>query len=225
MQSVLQRALGESFRRLHPQLQRQYAIHSGSGLACVGRGVMERIWHGAFYTLPFLYLGSFRRIMFTETGRDVPFTIENYAYVDRFGRETITWVRSFELRRRRSFDEWLIFSERRKRLVVYAGTHQHLAVELDASADEKGALNLRTGAQRIFLPLVGLRFPQLFSGVADVRESFNEAAGYFEIDVHVAHRFWGPIFGYRGRFELEWRECRPEQIPAHARPIREERRE
>jgi len=28
--------------------------------------------------------------MFPETGRHIPFTIENYAFVDRFGRETVS---------------------------------------------------------------------------------------------------------------------------------------
>lgn len=50
--------------------------------ASIGTGVMEEIWHGEAYTLPFLYLGSWRSIMFPETGRDIPFQIVNYAYVD-----------------------------------------------------------------------------------------------------------------------------------------------
>jgi uncharacterized protein DUF4166 len=54
---------------------------------------MEKLWHGAIYTLPFLYLGTWRRIMFPESGTNVPFTIENYAYLDGFGRETVTWIR------------------------------------------------------------------------------------------------------------------------------------
>ena len=54
---------------------------------------MHEIWRGPFYTLPFLMIGTWRNIMFPERGRDVPFEIENYAYRDSFGRETVTWMR------------------------------------------------------------------------------------------------------------------------------------
>ena len=43
---------------------------------------MDEIWKGGFYTQPFLHVGTWRRIMFPETGRNIPFTIENYAFVD-----------------------------------------------------------------------------------------------------------------------------------------------
>ena len=62
---------------------------------------MDEIWKGGFFTAPFLHVGSWRRIMFPETGRNIPFTIENYAFVDRFGRETVSWIRTFESRRQR----------------------------------------------------------------------------------------------------------------------------
>jgi hypothetical protein len=74
---------------------------------------MQRIWHGPLYTLPFLYVGSWRRIMFPERGENIPFTVEYYAYRDPFDRETVTWLRSFQMRKLRRFDEYMIFSERR----------------------------------------------------------------------------------------------------------------
>lgn len=76
-------------------IQRRFGFSSGDGTASIGRGVMEEVWRGLPYTLPFLYVGTWRRIMFPETGRDIPFTIENYAFVDEFGRETVTWIRTF----------------------------------------------------------------------------------------------------------------------------------
>ena len=72
----------------------------------MGRGVMDKILKGRFYTEPFLRAGSSRRIMFPETGTKHPLTIENYAFVDQFGRETVSWIRTFESRRTRRFDAW-----------------------------------------------------------------------------------------------------------------------
>lgn len=96
MTSIYQRALGVAFDRLHPQIQRRFGFCSTDGVASIGRGVMDEVWRGRFYTLPFLYVGTWRRIMFPETGSDIPFTIENYAFLDDHGRETVSWIRTFE---------------------------------------------------------------------------------------------------------------------------------
>jgi hypothetical protein len=111
--SIYRIAMGAEFDRLPPQIRRRFGFTSEDGVAAIGRGVMDRVWHGRFYTLPFLYVGTWRRIMFPEYGRDVPFTIENYAYRDRFGRETVTWLRTFQTRRPRRFDAYMIYSEAR----------------------------------------------------------------------------------------------------------------
>jgi hypothetical protein len=225
MTSIYQRALGSDFSRLHPQIQRRFGISSDSNMASIGTGVMDHVWHGRAYTLPFLYLGAWRRIMFPEQGRNIPFTIENYAYVDRFGRETVTWIRTFETRRRRRFDAYMVYSESRRKIVDYMGTHQHLAVDLDVSVDERGGLKVRSGEQRFYEGVVAFRFPLLFSGVANVCEWFDDATGRFRIEVAVENRRWGPLFGYRGSFDVEWREAPPGSTPQTILPLREERRE
>ena len=103
MRSIYERALGATFAQLHPEIQKRFGFASADRMAAIGVGVMEEVWHGPVYTLPFLYVGTWRRIMFPEAGRDIPFSIENYAYVDRYGRETITWIRKFQTRRPRRF--------------------------------------------------------------------------------------------------------------------------
>src|SRR5207302_1315095 len=135
--SIYQAALGSDFDRLHPQIQRRFGFSSEDGCAAIGRGVMDRVWHGLPYTLPFLSLGTWRRIMFPQSGRDVPFSIYNYAYRDGFGRETVTWNRDFAAPLRRRFDATMIYSDRRGRTVDYLGTHQHLAVDIDLSVDKR----------------------------------------------------------------------------------------
>jgi hypothetical protein len=225
LRSIYERALGADFSRLHPQIQRRFGFSSADGVASIGTGVMERVWHGPVYTLPFLYVGAWRRIMFPEQGCDVPFTIENYAYVDRFGRETVTWLRTFETQRPRRFDAYMIYSERRRRVVDYLGTHQHLAVDLDLSVDERGGLRIRSGEQRFYEGPVAFRFPLLFSGVADVCEWYDDALGRFRIEVEVHNRRWGPLFGYRGTFDVDWRPLAACGVATDVMPRREEHRE
>ena len=187
---------------------------------------MDQLWHGRFFTLPFLYVGAWRRIMFPEQGESVRFTIENYAYRDSLGRETVTWLRTFQTRKVRRFDAYMIYSQDRSKIVDYLGTHQHLAVDIDLSVDPRGGLlRLRSGDQRFYERAIGFRFPMLFSGIADVCEWYDDDIKKFRIQVEVSNRTWGKLFGYNGTFDVEWVAMPPDQIPAHAKPRREERRE
>jgi hypothetical protein len=162
--------------------------------------------------------------MFPERGRGIPFTIENYAYRDPLGRETVTWLRTFHTGRVRRFDAYMIYSQQRRRIVDYLGTHQHLAVDIDLAVDdERGGLRLRSGAQRLYEGPIGFSFPLLFSGVADVHEWYDDAAHEFRIDVAIRNRRWGRLFGYRGRFQVEWRKIG--DVPRDVLPRRVEPRE
>jgi hypothetical protein len=187
---------------------------------------MDEVWRGPWWTLPFLLLGSTRRVLFPSRGRSVPFTIANYAYVDRYGRETVTWSRRFKFPSRvRAFDATMIHSKSRDTIVDYLGTHQHLAVDLQCHVDDDGAMCLRSGEQRFYEGPVAFRFPLVFSGIANVREWWDESADCFRIEVHVANKLLGPLFGYRGSFAVVEQPCADADIPADVRPLREEERE
>jgi hypothetical protein len=64
-----------------------------------------------------------------------------------------------------------------------------------------------------------------FSGIADVHEWYDDAAQRFRISVAVHNEMWGPLFGYRGSFEVEWRPVHGGGVPQHVLPLRQERRE
>lgn len=226
MTSIYQQALGDDFARLHPKIQWRFGFSSQDGVCQIGTGVMDDVWRGPWWTLPFLLVGSTRRVLFPTRGRAVPFMISNYAYVDSFGRETITWSRRFKLRRRlRAFDATMILSSSRGAVVDYLGTHQHLAVDIRCSVDDGGGMCIRSGEQRFYEGPIAFRFPSLFSGVAEVREWWDEKAERFGIDVHVSNRVFGPLFGYRGSFTVVERPCSRAEIPLDVLPLREEIRE
>jgi Domain of unknown function (DUF4166) len=164
VKSIYELAMGSEFARLHPQIQRRFGFSSKDNLAAIGTGVMEKIWHGPLYTLPFLYIGAGRRIMFPETGESIPFNIPNYAYLDPLGRETVTWIRTFQGPRTRCFDAYMLYSERRARIIDYLGTHQHLAVDIELQVAPNGGLQLRSGAQRFYEGAIGFSFPCCFLG-------------------------------------------------------------
>jgi hypothetical protein len=220
--SVFARAMGADFGRLHPMLQRRFGVGLDAGYACIGSGTMSRIRRGPWWTIPFLQIGRFRNILVPEVGVGVPFVIENYPYRDPLGRETVTFVRTFSMpRARRRFDATMILDDD-GRVLDYLGSHQHLAVDLDLSAEPDGSLLLRSGEQRFYEGPLGFRFPMLFSGRAELRESFDDEAGVFRIRLEVRNRVFGFLFGYEGEFRCEFPAA--SDAPARLKPVRHESR-
>jgi len=221
MTSIFAEAMGPDFQRLHPMLQRRFGIGLEAGFACIGTGVMHSIRRGPWWTAPFLYLGGRRNILVPHTGRNVPFVIKNYPYRDPFGRETITFVREYRIKRRPSrFDATMVLVD--GQLVDYLGTHQHLAVDLRLRAADDGSLLLTTHGQRFYEGRVGFRFPMLFSGQATLHESYDDDAGVFRVSLEVRNRIFGFLFGYDGEFTCEFLPST--DAPAELRPRRHEAR-
>jgi hypothetical protein len=224
--SIFQRAMGAEFGRLHPALQRRFSVGLASGQGCVGRGMMDRVWHRGGWVRPFLALGASRHILVPRAGRDVPFVIENFPYEDSYGRETVTFVRTFSFPRARParFDATMVYSPQRGCIVDYLGTHQHLATDLEFGAEPDGALVIRSGPHRFREGPADLNVPGLLAADALVRESYDERAGRFRIRVSVVNRRFGALFGYEGSFTVEYADVARYGMPAGLRPVREEAR-
>ncbi|WP_089098726.1 DUF4166 domain-containing protein [Streptomyces hyaluromycini] len=225
MTSMFRTVLGPDFDRLHPQLQRRFSVGLASGEACTGHGVMDRIWHGGAFVKPFLALGTTRNILVPKAARNVPFKIENVPYADSYGRETVTFVRTFDLPGRpRRFDAQMVLSPKGDRILDYLGTHQHLASELHFHAEPDGSLLIRSGEHRFREGPVDVRVPELVGATAEVRESYDDRAGRFRIRVRVVNRYFGPLFGYQGTFEASYTGIRGCGVRPGLRPVREEPR-
>lgn len=219
--------MGDDFDRLHPELQRRFSVGLARGEGCVGRGVMDRVWHrGGGWVRPFLTVGATRHILVPRAGRDIPFVIENLPYEDSFGRETVTFARTFVFPHARSarWDATMIYSPRRGCIVDYLGTHQHLATDLDFTAEPDGSLAIRSTSHRFREGRVDVKVPAIIGADAHVRESYDDAAGCFRIQVNVVNRRFGPLFGYEGSFTAEYVDVTERGIPARLRPVREETR-
>lgn len=224
MPSIYEEAMGSDFAKLHPQIRRRFGVSSAEGTASIGRGTMDRIWYAKWAMLP-LYIGTARHIMFPSGGRRVPFTIENYAYTDSFGRETVSWIRKFRFPGKiRRFDATMIYSRQRRKIVDYLGDRQHLAVDLDIGPAPNGGIRIRSGEQRFYEGLLHFRFPEMLSGTADVCEWYDEEEEAFKIEVNVTNPLLGPVFGYSGTFQAEFVEAGC-PIPDGIKPLREESRE
>lgn len=220
--SIFRTVMGSDFDRLHPRLQRRFSVGLESGEACLGRGVMEEIWHGPPWVRPFLALGGTRNILAPRRGRHVPFVIENVPYLDSFGRETVTFVRTFSFPgRAHRFDAQMVLSPGGDSIVDFLGSHQHLISELEFGVDERGGLVIRSGEHRVHEGLLNVRVPQFMGGDATVRESYDDEASCFRIDVRVVNRRFGPLFGYRGSFQASYAPVAELGVRPGLRPVRE----
>jgi hypothetical protein len=224
--SILELALGRDFDRLHPMLQKRFRVDTKSGYACVGRGVFSEVRRGAWWTVPFLRLGAYRNILFPDQGDNVPFTIENYPYIDGFGRSTVTFVRTLELPRskQRRFDAAMVYSPETGGIIDYLGTHQHLATDLVLEVLPDGSLHLQSAGQRFYEGFLGFAFPAPFTGTADLYESFDDAHGVFTIQMQVRNPVLGFLFGYRGEFTCTFPATPADGAPRRLKPLREESR-
>jgi len=223
--SIFRTAMGAEFDRLHPRLRRRFSVGLASGEACTGRGVMETIWHGGAWVRPFLALGATRNILVPRAGRNVPFVIENVPYTDGFGRETVSFVRTFDLPDGpRRFDAQMVLGPRGDRILDYLGTHQHLATDLRFTAEPDGSLLIRSGEHRFREGPVDVRVPELIGARAEVRESYDDRADRFRIRVRVVNRRFGPLFGYEGSFTATYTDVRAQGVRPGLRPVREEAR-
>lgn len=223
MKSIYERALGDAFDGLHPRMQERFGFTSDDDVAAIGRGTMEYVRNGGLYTLPFLTAGATMNTMFPEENTAVPFTIRNYAYEDSYGRETVTWLRTFQLPKERRFDAAMIYSEERDRIVDYLGERHHLAVDIDLTVSDEGGVELATGAQRLYLFGTGFDFPLVLSARANVHEWYDEATDAYRISVSVTNPIMGLVFEYSGSFDVEWIDC--ETVPDEIRPTSPTRRE
>lgn len=225
MTSIYEQALGAQFQKLHPKIQERFGFNSEDNIAWIGEGVMEEIWHASWAVLP-LYIGTMRHIMFPNRGRGIPFRIENYAYQDEYGRETVTWCRSFDFPgNRRRFDATMIYSMQRSRVVDYLGNKQHLAVDLAISAGNHGGIRIQSREQRFYEGLLQFRFPRCLTGTADVCEWYEDRNQKYRISVEVINPILGPVFRYKGSFQARPICMSGQAVPPHVKPLRTEVRE
>ncbi|TDQ36381.1 DUF4166 domain-containing protein [Aureibacillus halotolerans] len=218
MRSIYEQAMGESYKKLHPQIQKKFGLTIDEKTACLCKGVMEEIWGGRAYMYPFLQLGTYKHVTFPERGRDIPFTLENYAYQNSYGSECMAWIRKFHFDRTRHFDATMMYSPSRQGIVDYLGIDQDLKTDIDISVLSNGGIRLSSGPLAFYKKRLKIPIPSFFSGHAEAEEWYDEKEETFHIKVEVKNKHYGTIFGYKGRFTIEYFSCAEDEIPAYARP-------
>ena len=185
--SVYQRVLGSELAHLRPELQAYFSGHPGVG---VGNGVFEVA--GSHYRLlrPVLAFLAWRRILFPEFARDVPFEITNTPTADG----GLHAVRTFHLPKRdRSLEDTMRVVD--GALHDFLGRRSGFEVRLRLTITD-GLLQMRSDRQ--WLHLGRVRIPLARFATVTVSESWTD--GRQRVDVRLRSPLLGEWFRYAGSF-------------------------
>ncbi|SIR93044.1 DUF4166 domain-containing protein [Williamsia sterculiae] len=224
MTPVYRAALGADFDNLHPHLQWRYGIDSTSGVAQMAGGILDSVYCNPVLPPPFVRHQRKRRSMPTRTSRQVPFTQNDFCYVDEAGRECLAVLRTFH----HAGGDLAVNSllvDGTAGLVDYFGDGPELLYPVRASVGREGSLVLQSGPMRWLStgPTVGMR--GMFGARMQYVEGWDEQHGRFRCDATVRNPVVGELVHYRGWFTAVDQPCTLRDIPDEAWPLRLERRE
>lgn len=196
--SIYQNVLGEGFHRLHPMLQKRYAFEEPVFQAS---GVMHRIAGGPKWLSLLFRLGARRKLVFPESGTNIPFTITNTCFTTSAGDRQIHWERRFCFPKKvRYFNALMSLDERQMIVKDYLGEPPLLYSDLRFTIVNRDELRIESLGQRLVLGKMEIPLPRFLQGLATVVESYDELHGVFRICVDVKNPLLGKVFSYEGEF-------------------------
>ncbi|MBT2575143.1 DUF4166 domain-containing protein [Bacillus sp. ISL-51] len=190
-----------NYHLLHPQLQKRYQLDESHTF--IGKGIMSDIKEGSFVVRMLLKFGVFFRCFFSESGKDIPFTIQNKTFYTK-QHIGVEWNRTFFFKgKKRFFDAVMVYDEQEKRILDYFGKPYILLSVLHLEATSDGALNITSGRQWLLILGKKIPLPKWLCGTSSVYESYHEEMNCFTIQVHVENMILGTLFYYQGTFKEE----------------------
>jgi len=199
MANMYERLLGDSYKKLHPKLQKRYEITEENSFT--GEGKMDEIYGGSFFVKLILKIASKFRMFFSERGKEVPCTIHNTGERDGNGNEFVRWNRTFYFRnKKRYFNAVMQLDEEKHEIVDYFGEPHILVSTLNFYIDEMGAMHISSKKQWFYMFRRKIPLPRFLYGEANIVESYDETKQCFRIHVQVRNPLIGSLFSYRGTF-------------------------
>lgn len=197
MVNIYERLLGDTYKKLHPELQKRYAITEENSFT--GEGKMDEIYGGSFFVKLILKIASKFRMFFSERGKEVPFTIHNTAERDEHGNELVRWNRTFYFHnKKRYFNAVMQLDE--NEIVDYFGEPHILVSTLNFHIDEMGAMHISSKKQWFYMFGRKVPLPKFLYGEANIVESYDDELQCFRIHVQVRNPLIGSLFSYKGTF-------------------------
>ncbi|MFZ3454241.1 DUF4166 domain-containing protein [Arthrobacter sp. 7Tela_A1] len=221
--SLYRRALGAEFDKLQPQLQDYFSLQPDEGRYGLGAGTFEVAGSPRPALRPLFSALPVRNAFFPDFGRNVPFTIRNYAHRDPFGRSSLTAVRSFRFDGGQRIFEDTTSLTSPAGLTDYVGRRRNLATDLTLAVSGDGRMHMHSPHTRLFLGRLRIPVPVLAGADAHAEQWWDEDSGRFRIRTLVRQRQLGTVFVYDGSFTYGYREF-DGVLPPDVEPEKWERR-
>ncbi|GAA2849358.1 DUF4166 domain-containing protein [Paenarthrobacter ilicis] len=237
---IYQRALGDDFGKLMPELQEYFSLAEGSGFYGIGQGVFDVVGCRQAWLRPLLALTGSEEAFFPEYGEGIPFRIENHAHVDPFGRPALTARREirFPSGTRLFHDTTSAVPATAgsnghhgadSRLVDHVGRYRRMVTDLDVSVTSVGHLRGVSKASRLFLGPLRIPLPAALDARAYAEQWWDSTEGKHRIQVKVIQPQIGVVLVYAGRFDYRLAPYLPgtapgTSLPRYAEPDRWEER-
>lgn len=191
---MYQRVLGTEFDRLSPGLRAYFSLPPG-GMVGRGTGVYEVAGNRYRWLRPVLGFLAWRRILFPEYGRGIPFDVANTARPDG----TLGALRQFHFpgRERVMIDSMRVVDGH---LHDFLGRRGGLECRLCLAVTAEGSLRLHS--ERLWLHLGPLRIP--LPRVATVRLEERTEDDHQHVRVSLASPVLGEWFVYSGSFRYRY---------------------
>lgn len=203
--SVYERVLGPRFAELQPELQAYFSLAPGSGSYGFGTGLFEVAGCPVRWLRPLMALAASDNSFFGNYGASVPFTIENRAHWDRFGRPALTAVRRiFFPETTRTFEDSTVLDSRRG-LIDLVGRHRRIATSAHLGVTGEGHLRISSSSTRLLAGPLRPAIPAMMDARAYTEQWWDERAAVFRIQTKVIQPQLGSIFVYAGSFDYQLR--------------------
>lgn len=194
-ESVYQRVLGDHFEALHPELRAYFSLPPADSVGR-GSGVFEVAGSRLRWLAPVFSFLAWRRILFPEYGRGVPFTVTNIPGPG----DGLSARREFHFPSRdRIMQDTMHVVD--GRLHDFLGRRGGLEVRLTLAVIDGG---LRMESDGVWLHLGALRLPLPALLAARVALDESWVAGSQRVDVRMRHPLFGEIFRYAGTFTYHY---------------------
>lgn len=223
--SAYKRQMGAEYEKLHPEIQKRFDFSTSNNIAFIGKGIMENIWNGNKVAVFLLKILSKTNILFPRIGKNIEYEIHNYPYIDDYGREVHSMNRVFYFSdEEQRFDGTATYSETKQHIVEYLGLDHRMVFEMRLKA-ENGAIRFTSGRQFAFIGGLKLPVPSLVRGDIDLLEWYDDEKQRFYLDLKVKSKLFGPLFGFTGWFDAEYKDFKGQTIPEKFKPTRNEKKE
>src|SRR5699024_7574419 len=131
---------------------------------------------------PIGLISTMYKLVFPESGENIPFQIKNQAYINAKGQGAVHWERKFLFpKKTRYFNAVMTYDEERHLIQDYLGEPSPLYSDLQISVDSPTCITIHSVKQRLVFGKLEIPLPKIAYGVATVRETYDETRDLFTI--------------------------------------------